>query len=179
MKRKINYNSSIASIEIADALQDFFTEDTIFVCIGTDKCIGDSLGPLIGSLLEDNFFDFPVYGTLRKPIHALNIEKNIIEIKKKHPDSNIIGIDACLGNIDSIGEIHVRDYSIQPGKGVGKSLPSIGNASIIGIVDSSEHMEFFATRSIRLSLIFDMAKAIVKALELVSLDIKKNNTPIS
>lgn len=77
-----------------------------------------------------------------------------------HPNACIIGIDACLGAATSIGEIHTRDYPIHPGKGVGKSLPDVGSASIIGIIDSSDTAEFFTSRSIRLHLVFEMAKVI-------------------
>lgn len=145
-------------------LKEYMKEDTIIVCIGTDRCIGDCLGPLVGSLLKDKFFPLPVYGTVTSPIHALNIDKKLIEIKEIHPHSTIIGIDACLGDSSSIGELHVRDFSIHPGKGVGKVLPDVGDASIIGIVDSSDISEVFTNRSIRLSLIMDMSKVIVDAL---------------
>ena len=102
----------------------------------------------------------PIYGTLQDPIHALNLDKRLAEINKLHPTSSIIGIDACLGDAKSIGEIHTRDYPIHPGKGVGKSLPDVGVASIIGIIDSSDNAEFFTSRSIRLHLVFEMAKVI-------------------
>ncbi|MGL5150195.1 MAG: spore protease YyaC [Clostridium sp.] len=163
-KIKIHYESPLAYYEIAEGIKPFLNDRTIIVCIGTDKCIGDCLGPLVGTLLEDALFPFPVYGTISNPIHALNIDKKLKEIKKLHPNSSIIGIDACLGDIKAIGEIHTRDYAIHPGKGVGKSLPDVGNSSIIGIVDSNDNSEFFSTRSIRLSLILDMAKVISKAL---------------
>lgn len=43
----------------------------IFLCIGTDRCTGDSLGPLIGHKLKflkrKNFY---IYGTLENPIHS-------------------------------------------------------------------------------------------------------------
>lgn len=160
IKRKINYKSNLAYYEIAEFIRKYITSDTIIVCIGTDKCVGDCLGPLVGTLLEESSFPLPVYGTLSSPIHALNIDKRLAEIKKFHPQGQIIGIDACLGDTNSIGEIHTRDYPIHPGKGVGKSLPDVGIASIIGIVDSSDNAEFFTARSIRLHLVFEMAKVI-------------------
>ena len=86
------------------------------------------------------------------------------EIKRIYPYSTIIGIDACLGDANSIGEIHVRDFPIHPGKGVGKMLPDVGDVSIIGIIDSSDNSEFFTSRSIRLNLIFEMAKVISNGL---------------
>lgn len=160
MKKKVNYKTKLAYYEIAEFIKKYITTNTIIICIGTDKCIGDCLGPLVGTFLEESSFPIPVYGTLESPIHALNIDKKIEEIKKLHPNSTIVGIDACLGDSNCIGEIHVRDYPIHPGKGVGKSLPEVGIASIIGIVDSSDNAEFFTSRAIRLSLVFQMAKVI-------------------
>lgn len=164
VKQKVNYKSPLAYVDIAMFIKDYISENTVIVCIGTDKCIGDCLGPLVGTFLKDSFFQLPVYGTIESPIHALNIDKRIDEIKKLHPNASIIGIDACLGETKSIGEIHTRDYPIHPGKGVGKSLPDVGNASIIGIIDSSDSSEFFTSRSIRLYLVMEMAKVISSAL---------------
>lgn len=164
VKRKVNYKSSLAYYDIAIFIKDYICEDTVIICIGTDKCIGDCLGPLVGTFLKESFFPLPVYGTVESPIHALNIDKRINEIKKLHPNASIIGIDACLGDSKSIGEIHVRDYPIHPGKGVGKSLPDVGTISIIGIVDSSDNLESFTTRSIRLHLVMEMSKVITHGL---------------
>lgn len=164
VKKKFNYKSSLAYYDIAVFIKDYISDNTVIVCIGTDKCIGDCLGPLVGTFLKDSFFPLPVYGTIESPIHALNIEKRIKEIKSIHPNASIIGIDACLGDTKSIGEIHTRDYPIHPGKGVGKSLPDVGTASIIGIIDSSDSSEFFTSRSIRLHLVMEMSKVIAHSL---------------
>jgi len=134
------------------------------MCIGTDRCIGDCLGPLVGTFLKENSFPLPVFGTINKPIHALNISENIKKIRTKYKDYKIIGIDACLGDTDSIGEIEVRDFPIHPGKGVGKSLPHIGEISIIGIIDSSENNELFSNRNIRLNLVMNISKVITHAI---------------
>lgn len=163
-KQKVNYKSSLAYYDISMFIKDYISENTVIICIGTDKCIGDCLGPLVGTFLKDSFFPLPVYGTIESPIHALNIDKRIKEIKKLHANASIIGIDACLGDIKSIGEIHTRDYPIHPGKGVGKSLPEVGDTSIIGIIDSSDNSEFFTSRSIRLHLVMEMSKVITHSL---------------
>lgn len=164
VKRKVNYNSNLAYYEIGEGIKRFVNNDTIIICIGTDKCIGDCLGPLVGTLLKSSLLPIPVYGTISSPIHALNINERLEEINNKHPNAYIIGVDACLGDLHSIGEIHTRDYAIRPGKGVGKNLPEVGMASIIGIVDTSDNSDFFSSRSIRLSLILDMARVITKGI---------------
>ena len=53
-------------------------------------------------------------------------------------------------------------YPIHPGKGVGKSLPDVGRASLIGIVDSSDSSELFTNRNIRLDLIMNLSKVITE-----------------
>lgn len=164
MKHKVHYDDHNSYMEISNKIKKYITDDTVIVCVGTDKCIGDSLGPIVGSILIEKNFSLPVFGTLQSPIHALNIEEKLKYINKLHPNALIIGIDACLGEENSIGEIHIRDYPIHPGKGVGKSLPEIGHISIIGIVDSSDSAVFFTNRSIRLYLIMEMAKVISNAL---------------
>lgn len=151
--------------ELKEQLQNYISSNTVIACIGTDKCIGDCLGPLVGTLLTEEEFKFPVYGTLDKPIHALNIHERLNSIKNSHPNAQIIGIDACLGFEENIGEIRIRDYAISPGKGVRKELPEVGVASIIGIVDSNDSSEFFFSRSIRLSFVMDMAKQIVELIK--------------
>ena len=61
----------------------------VILCIGTDRMIGDSLGPLVGSLLaRKRKARLLVYGTLSQPVHALNLDETLNEIKKKHPCSN-------------------------------------------------------------------------------------------
>ena len=150
--------------KLVNEIKEHNNTNSIIVCIGTDKCIGDCLGPLVGTILKEDNFPLPVYGTLSEPIHALNIDERLNEIKKLHPNAHIIGIDACLGNEEDIGDIRVRNHAISPGKGIGKELPEVGETSIIGIVDTSEYSDLFFSRSIRLSFVMDMAKSISKIL---------------
>lgn len=161
---KANIDNKNTYLSIVKHLITKIDKNTIIICIGSDKCIGDSLGPLVGTLLKSCNFPLPTYGSLDAPIHALNIERELTNITSLHPNSSIIGIDACLGNKNSIGEVHLRDHPIHPGKGVGKSLPDIGNISLIGIVDSIDNSKCFTSRPIRLSFILDMAIFIVNCL---------------
>ncbi|KGK90712.1 spore protease YyaC [Clostridium sp. HMP27] len=162
-KARTHFNNSLGYYEIGEFIKNYIMKDTIIVCIGTDRCIGDCLGPLVGTLLKDKSFPLPVFGTISDPIHALNLDRKLYEISLLHPSANIIGIDACLGDEDNVGEIQARDYPIHPGKGVGKTLPLVGKSSIIGIVDSTD-ANVFNNNNIRLSLIFNMAKVICDAL---------------
>ena len=47
----------------------------VFLCIGTDRSTGDSLGPLIGYKLNQmKISKATVFGTLERPVHAMNLE---------------------------------------------------------------------------------------------------------
>lgn len=146
-------------------------ESVTIVCIGTDKCIGDCLGPMVGTLLEKCGTD-NVCGTLEYPIHAINIPVRLPEIKHQYKNSFIIAVDACLGAGDEIGNINLRDVPIRPGKGVGKTLESIGQMSLVGIVDNKDLEIDFVHRPIRMGFVWDLAlkvtSVIVKAINIIN-----------
>ncbi|WP_318506478.1 spore protease YyaC [Bacillus sp. T3] len=142
----------------------------VFVCIGTDRSTGDSLGPLVGTLLEEKMISpFFVYGTLENPIHAVNLKEQLSEIFEKHTDPFIIGIDACLGRLKSVGVIQIAEGPVKPGAGVNKELPEVGDIHITGIVNVSGFMEFFVLQNTRLNLVLKMAKTIANGIHEASI----------
>ncbi|MBT2680334.1 spore protease YyaC [Bacillus sp. ISL-35] len=166
---KINHEDELAAeklaSEILDLLPSFSTRPIVFVCIGTDRSTGDSLGPLIGTLLEEkDITPYHVYGTLDDPIHAVNMDAKLTEIKQKHLNPFIIGIDACLGRLKSVGSIQVANGPVKPGAGVNKELPEVGDMHITGIVNVSGFMEFFVLQNTRLNLVLKMAKTIANGI---------------
>jgi putative sporulation protein YyaC len=152
---------SLISNQMLEMIPPHTIRPIVFVCIGTDRSTGDSLGPLVGTLLEEKGPNpFYVYGTLDDPIHAVNLEDKLIEIKQKHFYPFIIGIDACLGKLKSVGAIQVANGPVKPGAGVNKELPAVGDIHLTGIVNVSGFMEFFVLQNTRLNLVLKMAKTI-------------------
>ncbi len=118
----------------------------IFLCIGSDRATGDCFGPLVGEALfhAKKKRPFPlscpeIYGTLDKPVHAVNLEKTIQKIHHSYENPYIFAIDASLGLREHIGFITLSAGPLFPGAGVKKKLPEIGDTSITGIVN--EHSE--------------------------------------
>ena len=137
----------------------------ILLCIGTDRSTGDCLGPLVGSKLsaiEQDYFD--VYGTLDKPVHASNLEQRLEEIRKTYENPFIIAIDACLGNQENVGYINIGNGSLQPGAGVNKNLPPVGEIHITGVVNIGGFMEYLVLQNTRLNLVMSMADLIVQGI---------------
>jgi putative sporulation protein YyaC len=151
------------SKELLGLLPTEKNQPIVFVCIGTDRSTGDSLGPLVGTLLKEKKIStssFSVYGTLAEPIHAMNLEERLADIHKLHIDPFIVGIDACLGKVRSVGIVQIAKGPVKPGAGVNKDLPPVGNAHITGIVNVSGFMEFMVLQNTRLNLVLNMAKTI-------------------
>ncbi|CAH2714649.1 MULTISPECIES: spore protease YyaC [Neobacillus] len=158
------------AVELLSNIPKVTSRPIVFVCIGTDRSTGDSLGPLVGTLLEEkDMKSFYVYGTLDEPIHAVNLAEKVAEINTKHVNPYIVGIDACLGRIKNIGIIQVGNGPVKPGAGVNKELPAVGDIHITGIVNVSGFMEFFVLQNTRLNLVMKMAKTIAGGIYKASL----------
>lgn len=160
------------ALELQSKMYDLsVNREIVFVCIGTDRSTGDSLGPLVGTLLEEETVSpFFVYGTLENPIHAINLKEQIDKIHKIHSNPFIIAIDACLGRLKSVGFIQIANGPIKPGAGVNKDLPEVGDINITGIVNVSGFMEFFVLQNTRLNLVLKMAKTIATSIHEASIN---------
>lgn len=132
----------------------------IFVCIGSDLVLGDSLGPLVGTFLKNNGVKSYVYGTLNFPVTAKEVEYAGKYLKQMHPSSIIIAIDAAIGSQDDVGLIRVLNRGLKPGLGVDKNLGIIGDNSIIGVVASKSLQNYNLFNLTRLNLVYKMAEKI-------------------
>jgi putative sporulation protein YyaC len=139
--------------------------EIVCVCIGTDRSTGDSLGPLVGTLLsKQSRPHLKVYGTLDEPVHALNLSSTLETIRLKHPGTLVLAVDACLGQSRSVGWIQLGLGPVRPGAGVNKRLPEVGEIHITGIVNVAGFMEYFVLQNTRLSLVMNMAEVIASAI---------------
>lgn len=160
---KVNYLDKDAPEKLGNFLSSYLKKDTVIVCIGTDKCIGDSVGPLVGTFLSKENYPYPVIGTLNFPTHAVNINRVLDDVYKTYPNHFIIAVDACISHEDSIGDIQIKLGPVHPGKGVGKVLPEVGDISIVASVDTIDGCDMFSMRSIRLSFIMEISEIIKNA----------------
>ena len=133
----------------------------VFVCIGTDRSTGDSLGPLIGYKISNiKHKSVFIHGDLENPVHAKNLDEIMELIRQKYRKPFIIAIDACLGRMDHVGYITVGEGPIKPGSGVNKELTPVGHMNITGIVNFGGFMDFLILQNTRLSVVMKMADLI-------------------
>lgn len=137
----------------------------IFLCIGSDRSTGDSLGPLVGYKLKFlNRSNFYIYGSLESPVHSKNLNLILQRINENFDTPFIIGVDACLGNFQNIGKVFIDKKPLLPGLAVNKALPPIGEMSITGIVNISGNFEFMVLQNTRLYTVMSLADSISKGI---------------
>lgn len=166
-ERSVDISKPFSFIYFSNYFEEVFKKnysnaysDTVLLCIGTDRSTGDCLGPLVGHKLKDMKLDnVHIFGSLDEPVHAKNLDKYVDKLKL-FPNPFIIAIDACLGKMERVGFISIREGPLFPGAGVNKSLPSVGNISITGIVNISGFMEVMVLQNTRLSLVMNLANVI-------------------
>lgn len=173
--QSININHPMASLNFSNLFDKFLYKyytsnykELVFLCIGTDRSTGDSLGPLIGHKLTRPLSRHPnhyVYGTLDEPVHAKNLQETITMIDTTFENPFIIAIDACLGRVDRIGLVTIGEGPLTPGAGVNKQLPAVGNIHIMGIVNLGGYMEYMILQNTRLQLVMKMADTIAEGIK--------------
>jgi putative sporulation protein YyaC len=138
--------------------------EIVVVGVGTDRVSGDSLGPMVGTLLSEECRYANIYGTLQSPVHAQNLPEIIKGIEIKHKGSLVIAVDACLGRVVNVEKIVLNKKPLKPGAGVNKELPEIGNISIQGIVNVGGFMPHLVIQNTRMNTIYNMARIIAGTL---------------
>jgi len=133
----------------------------IFLCIGSDRATGDSLGPIVGYKLKQHHLSTAyIYGTLEHPVHAKNLDEVLREINDTFDQPFIVAIDASLGKASHIGYFTLGEGALKPGAGVGKNLPHVGNLYITGIVNLSGFLENSLLQTTRLYTVMSLADKI-------------------
>ena len=111
---------------------------TVFVCIGTPRIVGDSVGPRVGSKLIEAGVNAYVYGTLDRPITALNLHRYRKMLAMYHRGDVIVTIDATMGNLVDIGSIKLCDGGLRPAGAFKRRSAKLGDVGVMAIVGERE-----------------------------------------
>lgn len=123
----------------------------VILCIGSDKFIFDSLGAIVGHILVTSGIKAYVYGTLDRPVNALNLTGVYKFIRKKHFGSPVLAVDSCIGA--DVGKIAVSG-AICPASARGVNLGRIGDVSITAVTSRS------MDKSVALGYVYRLAEQI-------------------
>lgn len=139
--------------------------EVLYLCIGSDRSTGDSLGPLVGyKLNQKGSWEVQVLGTLTRPVHAMNLNETIDYLNRYYRNHVIVAVDASVGRSEHVGYITLGRGGIKPGLGVSKNLKKVGDVFITGIIGSGGGLEPLMLQNTRLSLVMEIADCICEGI---------------
>lgn len=94
-------------------------------CIGHPGIAGDSVGPLVGSLLSTYNLDVNIIGSIDDPVIVSTYRKQLSKIRK---GAFVVVVDATVG--EKIGTYEITNSPIIPGAALQHKLHAIGDLSI-------------------------------------------------
>ena len=173
MEYAFHFYNALAETGLMMALNKCLGELTappVILCIGSDLAVGDSLGPVTGTLLrrKGELLGY-VYGTLKNPVTAKEVRLVDSFLRRTHPGSKIIAVDAAVGEENDVGLIKVIDAPLKPGSGANKRLGRVGDISILGIVAKKSAFSYSLINLTRLNVVYSMSEIIAGALTSFSL----------
>lgn len=146
----------------------------IFLCVGSDKIIGDAIGPIVGTKLENEFMkrglakNINIYGKMGNTLNFKNATEVIENIKKCYKRPFIITIDAALSRESHIGRIVISEGIIELGNSLGRSIKLKSNINIKGVVGKykEEPLENIKTlRKIGFYSVIEMSQNISRGIQ--------------
>ena len=156
-------NKNILAVSLANHLLST-TGKPVFLCVGTDKIVCDSVGAITGELLLKKYkINAYVYGTLEKNVDANNLESTIKRVKENHPNSPIILIDGILGELDEIGQVKFYPSGAIAGGEFHKGV-YIGDYSILAVVNTKGIDSLNLLKCVKLNNILRFAEFIAESI---------------
>lgn len=106
------------------------------LCIGTEKVIGDSLGPMTGEKLSQMNLPRPILvkGSLKHPIHYLNFQDEWEKINRKYAPLFTLVVDSSLYREPYIGKTILTKGKTTLGDTIHKKKYCVGNCTLKGVV---------------------------------------------
>jgi len=141
------------------------SKEVIFLCIGSSKINGDSIGPRVGSLLkkQSKFQKNKIFGDMQKTITA----KNILEIKNELKDKFTIVIDSAMGKKELIGNIYISNTKTRLGRALDKNIEEIGDISIKACICENLYdpiKNYYELKKVNINLITSLTNQIINVI---------------
>ncbi len=138
----------------------------VVVCIGSDLVSGDSLGPVVGTMIlkKTEKKGILLFGSLDCTVTAREIKYLNYFLKATFKDRLVVTVDAAVGRGDEVGLIKISDSPLRPGSGINKKLGEVGNINIQGVVAEKTPLLERTLKEVRMNMIYKMADVISDSL---------------
>lgn len=140
--------------------------NVIFLCIGTDRLIGDAFGPIVGTRLTkllNRAERLNVIGNLNNTVSICNINATLQNIRNTYTNPFVVAIDAALSTTAQIGGIKVAEGGVCLGSSLYRQGITVGDMSIRGIVGKNcrnANQNMSVLQNIPLSRVVNMAEVV-------------------
>jgi putative sporulation protein YyaC len=137
LKNTIEYKRFVWELkDVIDSNKGIKTK-ILFVCVGTNRIIGDAFGPVIGSVLKRNLLEengINVLGDLKKCITYSDLNKMENWLNMQKNESLVIVLDSALSNKKDVGKVFIQNRGLRYAESLKKNNSIIGDISIKGVV---------------------------------------------
>lgn len=146
--------------------------DIVILCIGTNKLIGDSIGPVVGQKLKKENIQEKVYiyGDMKETINFKNAKQVIENIFKIYEKPFIITIDSALGTQTMVSKIVVSKGIIRIGKSLGRSICYPSHITIKGVVGEYRNTiqeNLYTLKTVKQEIVDELSNKMAKGINQV------------
>ena len=138
----------------------------IFLCVGTNKVIGDSIGPRVGSMLKEIIKNEEIIGNMNNPLTYNRFYNQ--SFKRYLNEKFVIIIDSSLGPEEMIGEILFLENKLFFGKALYKKIYPIGDIAIKACVCKNlynRQKNYINLKNVDINIVKNLSQKIVNYLE--------------
>lgn len=151
-------------------------ENPVFICIGSSRCVGDCLGPIVGELLIKKYnINALVYGNLDNNITCSNLDSYVSFARKEHPFSPIILVDSSVGNEEDIGLVRFSQGGIIPAGYLGERQQILGDYGITSVINTTGTSQLLFLKGTTIKIVWRLGSFIAEA---INKFIKKRESPL-
>lgn len=166
------YNNFVKDFStiLKEKVKNLEISNFVFLCIGTDRVIGDSFGPLVGNKLDclfKNEKNIKIIGNLNNIVCIQNIFSVIEKINHIYKKPFLIAIDSTLSNQNNLGEIVVSRNSIKVASSFIRRNICVGDMGIQGVVSrkmNNPRCNFRLLQNVPLKLIMNMVDLVTQGI---------------
>ena len=140
--------------------------DIVILCIGTDKLVGDLVGPIAGHKLKRLFKNcekVKIYGDIKQTVNITNVNDIVLKISTSFNQPFIITIDSALGPREAIETVYVSTGGLEPGRALEKKKSYSSNVSFKAVVGEdfqNAALNFYELKSINRKVVQRLANEI-------------------
>lgn len=166
LENTVEYKRFVWELNNVIELKNNSETTIIFLCIGTNRIVGDAFGPVVGSVLKKNLSannNIQIVGDLKECVTYNNINKTVDLLTDDYQANFVIVLDSALSCKKNIGKVFIQNRGLKYAESLKKNNAIIGNISIKAIVGENSYnpvKNFNNLKNVSLNRIYKMCNLV-------------------